>query len=89
MRIWLKNSKRLLKRYTIRLFSGAIIRCDFFVDGDRVYLNEINPVPGSMANYLFENFSEDIKKIASNLPKSRLNPKGYKYIDKIQSAKGK
>jgi D-alanine-D-alanine ligase len=32
------------------LFKGSIIRCDFFVVDDEVLLNEINPIPGSMAN---------------------------------------
>ena len=36
------------------LFFGSLIRCDFFVLKGEVLLNEINPIPGSMANYLFE-----------------------------------
>jgi D-alanine-D-alanine ligase len=34
-------------------FAG-VVRYDFFVDGDRVILNEANTVPGSFAFYLFE-----------------------------------
>ncbi len=71
------------------LFCGALIRCDFFVLNSEVYINEINPVPGSMANYLFDDFNSAIKELAVNLPKNIDIPKTYKYIHKIQSAKGK
>ncbi|MDR1460087.1 MAG: D-alanine--D-alanine ligase [Campylobacteraceae bacterium] len=71
------------------LFEGAIIRCDFFVIKNRVYLNEINPNPGSLANYLFEEFSSLVHDLAHNLPKKRKIPISYKYINSIQSAKGK
>ncbi|NOX14465.1 MAG: D-alanine--D-alanine ligase [Epsilonproteobacteria bacterium] len=71
------------------LFAGALIRCDFFVLDNEVYINEINPVPGSMANYLFSDFSSAIKDLAISLPKNIKIPKTYKYIHKIQSAKGK
>lgn len=71
------------------LFGGAVIRCDFFVIEDEVYLNEINPIPGSMANYLFEDFEEMIYRLASHLPKEKHITVDYQYIHSIQSAKGK
>ncbi len=71
------------------LFEGAIIRCDFFVKNNEVYLNEINPVPGSMANYLFSNFNEIIKKLATSLPKTKNITINYEYVNKIQASKGK
>lgn len=71
------------------LFLGSIIRCDFFVVDGEVLLNEINPIPGSMANYLFENFEEMIERLASNLPTEQKISIDYKYIHSIQSAKGK
>jgi len=71
------------------LFLGSIIRCDFFVVGDEVLLNEINPIPGSMANYLFENFEDMVEKVSKNLPKERDIVIDYQYIHSIQSAKGK
>ncbi len=70
-------------------FAGSLIRCDFFVMNDEVYINEINPVPGSMANYLFEDFDSVIKQLANFLPGSVVVPQLYRYINKIQSAKGK
>jgi D-alanine-D-alanine ligase len=70
-------------------FDGALIRCDFFVIDDEVYINEINPIPGSMANYLFEDFNGVIEGISRSLPKRRDISINYEYVNKIQSAKGK
>ncbi|MDE5602882.1 MAG: D-alanine--D-alanine ligase, partial [Helicobacter sp.] len=47
-------------------FEGALIRCDFFFKDSIIYLNEINPIPGSLANYLFQDFYEDLQKLAQN-----------------------
>ncbi len=71
------------------LFLGAIIRCDFFVIDNEVYLNEINPIPGSMANYLFNDFDEVLSKIATNLPTEKNINIDYLYINNIQKVKGK
>ena len=76
------------KVYT-NLFEGALIRCDFFVVNDEVLLNEINPIPGSMANYLFEDFELSIKELSSSLPNSKNIKVSYDYIHSISSAKGK
>jgi D-alanine-D-alanine ligase len=70
-------------------FEGAIIRCDFFVIDDEVYLNEINPIPGSMANYLFDDFELVIKSLANSLPNQEKIKIDYKYINEIKQAKGK
>lgn len=71
------------------LFRGSIIRCDFFVQNGEVYLNEINPIPGSMANYLFENFEDMVINLSSLLQKEPKIKIDYAYIHSIQSAKGK
>ncbi|AXH14543.1 D-alanine--D-alanine ligase [Malaciobacter mytili] len=81
--------KKNFKAIYNTLFDGAIIRCDFFVKDNEVYLNEINPVPGSMANYLFSNFDEIIKNLATSLPKTRKITINYEYVNKIQASKGK
>ncbi len=70
-------------------FKGAIIRCDFFVIDGAVYLNEINPIPGSLANYLFEDFPAVVGEVFKDLPVSRDIRVNYRYIDKIHAAKGK
>ena len=71
------------------LFEGALIRCDFFVHNDEVLLNEINPIPGSMANYLFDDFQDVISKLSKSLPKEQNIVINYEYVNKIQNAKGK
>jgi len=71
------------------LFRGSIIRCDFFVVEGEVLLNEINPIPGSMANYLFEDFESMLLRLSNHLPKEQHIAINYDYIHSIQSAKGK
>ena len=73
----------------VRLFEGALIRCDFFVVDGEVVLNEINPIPGSMANYLFEDFKNTIKSLSNSLPTNNKTKVSYDYIHSISSAKGK
>lgn len=70
-------------------FDGALIRCDFFVIDNEVYLNEINPNPGSLANYLFDDFEATINALAQNLPRERDIRIDYQFINSITSAKGK
>ena len=71
------------------LFEGALIRCDFFVVDGEVYLNEINPIPGSMANYLFDDFQTVIADLLESLPRKRRANVEYRYIHSINAAKGK
>ena len=77
------------KRVYEPIFRGAIIRCDFFYHNEKIYLNEINPIPGSMANYLFDDFSKMVYRLSKHLPKERDIKIDYKYINEIRSAKGK
>jgi len=58
------------------------------LDGE-IYLNEINPIPGSLANYLFDDFIGLLKNIATNLHRERNININYLYINSIQKAKGK
>lgn len=71
------------------LFEGALIRCDFFVIEGKVHLNEINPIPGSMANYLFDDFEHVIESLANSLPHHARAKVAYEYIHSISKAKGK
>jgi len=71
------------------MFEGALIRCDFFVVDGEVYLNEINPIPGSMANYLFEDFAQSLELLANSLPHAKRARVNYEYIHSISKAKGK
>lgn len=70
------------------LFSGALIRCDFFVYENRVILNEINPVPGSLAHYLFDDFAGVLMKLSGSTRQNLQNfPQKYSYINAIKKAK--
>ena len=71
------------------LFEGALIRCDFFVVNGEVLLNEINPIPGSMANYLFEDFEASLTLLVNALPHKKRAKISYDYIHSISQAKGK
>lgn len=71
------------------LFEGSLIRCDFFVLNDEVYINEINPIPGSMSNYLFDDFENVIMGLSNSLPKVNNIVINYEYVNTIQQAKGK
>jgi len=70
-------------------FEGSLIRCDFFVVDNEVFLNEINPIPGSMANYLFDDFNGVIASLSQSLPKKNKINITYEYVNKIQASKGK
>ncbi len=84
-----ENLKLVFQKVYGTLFEGALIRCDFFVVDGKVLLNEINPIPGSMANYLFTDFNGAIETLSKTLPKSKKIPIDYQYIHSIQKAKGK
>jgi len=71
------------------LFEGSLIRCDFFEINGEVYLNEINPIPGSMASYLFDDFEDIINKLKEEVKFEKYIDINYEYINKIQMAKGK
>lgn len=81
--------QEVFKKIYGEIFAGALIRCDFFVIDSKIYLNEINPIPGSMANYLFENFEAVLESLSHALPHTHHIKINYNYINKIQSAKGK
>ena len=86
MKIKIKDA---FKKVYNNVFDGSIIRCDFFVVDGEVYLNEINSIPGSMANYLFDDFDSMFKQLCLNLPKKKHIPITYDYVNKIQASKGK
>jgi len=83
------NIQKSFKQIYNTLFAGSIIRCDFFVVDGEVLLNEINPIPGSMANYLFKDFEGMVERLYHSLPKEQTISVDYQYIHSIQSAKGK
>ena len=81
--------KNCFEKIYKNMFEGALIRCDFFVVDSDVLLNEINPIPGSMANYLFKDFASVIGGLSESLPDSSKIKISYDYIHSISHAKGK
>lgn len=70
-------------------FRGALIRCDFFVIDDEVFINEINPSPGSMANYLFDDFSVVLERLAKSVQNEKKIKIDYAFLHSINGQKGK
>jgi D-alanine-D-alanine ligase len=81
--------KENFKKIYNTIFKNALIRCDFFEKDGIIYLNEINPIPGSLANYLFDDFEVKLELLAKNVSLEEKIPIDYQYINKIQMAKGK
>ena len=64
----LQNEIRGISRKIYRrLDFSSIVRFDFLLCGDALYLNEINAVPGSMAYYFFCDKFEQFKNLISAL----------------------
>lgn len=70
-----ENAKKI---YEILDMNG-IVRIDFMIKDDKIYLNEINTIPGALSYYLFDNFKEVISElikysiIKKNMIKDRLD----------------
>lgn len=79
--------KQAFQKIYSNFFEGALIRCDFFVIDDEVYLVEINPIPGSMSNYLFDDFDKVINDLSQNLPTTKNININYEYINSIRDNK--
>ncbi len=61
--------KKISERVYADLGFSGIIRIDYFVYGEEIYLNEINSVPGSLAYYLFCNTTAEFGNLLENLIK--------------------
>ena len=71
------------------LFKGALIRCDFFILDNEIYLNEINPNPGSLANYLFKDFNTTLNALADQISLEKMIKINYNFLHSINEQKGK
>lgn len=59
--------KKLTQKVYERLNFDGVIRIDYFVVNDKVYLNEINSVPGSLSYYLFYDTMKGFSKMLTRL----------------------
>ena len=56
-----------IKKYALEIFKGfdmkGVVRIDYMLDGDELYINEINIIPGSLAFYLWEPLGISFKEM--------------------------
>ena len=68
-----------IKKITEKIYSTlnmtGVIRIDYFVKDGKVWVNEVNTVPGSMAYYLYSNKTEDFLKMLDKLIKTAIERK--------------
>ncbi len=73
------NLELIVKANTERIYReldlNGVVRMDYLVDKvrNKVYINEINTVPGSMAFYLFEGQGIDFKALITRLIENAVN----------------
>lgn len=73
------NLELIVKANTERIYReldlNGVVRMDYLVDKvrNKVYINEINTVPGSMAFYLFERQGIDFKTLITRLIENAVN----------------
>jgi D-alanine-D-alanine ligase len=64
----LDKIKCVAKNVYYQLDAFGVVRFDFIIDNDdKVYLNEVNTIPGSMANYLFDKNKYTYKSFIDSL----------------------
>ncbi len=61
--------KEITRKVYFGLYAQGVIRIDYFVKGEEVYLNEVNTVPGSLAFYLFSDTLACFTKMLNELLK--------------------
>ena len=78
--------KNLTKDIYIKLGLSGVIRVDYLYDVDKckLYINEINSIPGSLAYYLFESQGLTFKELLNILIQNAVIEK-YKNNNKITS----
>ena len=54
---WTNRITKLAEDTFVALQASGVARIDFLSDGEQIYVNEINTLPGSLSFYLFEPLS--------------------------------
>lgn len=81
-----------IKMYTKKVYDilnlKGVVRFDYIVTNSDIYLNEINTIPGSLANYLFKNKGLNYSKLLDELINSAIvnNSKKQNYIHTFNSS---
>ena len=81
-----------IKKYTLKvalkLNLRGVVRFDYIICEKKIYLNEINTIPGSLANYLFKNKGINYKNLLDILINSAIieNSKNNNYVTYFESS---
>ncbi|MBQ7339761.1 MAG: ATP-grasp domain-containing protein [Clostridia bacterium] len=66
-----KDLEERIKKTTSRIYKEmnfkGVIRIDFFIHNEKIYVNEINTVPGSLAYYLFCKSTDKFREMLNEL----------------------
>lgn len=87
-----KSENCKIKLYTKKVYDildlSGVVRFDYIVTKDSIYLNEINTIPGSLANYLFKGKGLTYEKLLNELINSAIlnNSKKQNYIHTFNSS---
>lgn len=79
--------KSLIYSYTKKIYKAlnlsGVVRVDYLYDykNKKLYLNEVNTIPGSLAFYLFQGIGLDYKMLCENLIENTLPPKKQTYFE--------
>lgn len=66
----------------------GVVRFDFLVEGERVYINELNSVPGSLSNYLFkESYKRHLNRLIELAEEEFVEKNSYTYSYKSVALK--
>ena len=66
----LEEEVKRISKETFKIFDcSGVVRIDFLVlpNEEKIYLNELNSIPGSLAFYLFKNQNLDFKRLLNKL----------------------
>lgn len=74
-----ENIQQIIYSYTKKIYNylglNGVVRVDYLFDGNTIYLNEVNTIPGSLAYYLFEGIGLDYIRLLEILAKNaRVKP---------------
>lgn len=82
-----KETEDLIKNFAIKTFKyigcSGVARIDFIIDEDtnEIFVNEINPIPGSLSFYLFEPIGMEYKVLLDKLIQIAL--KSFRYESEL------
>ena len=84
--------KNVAKQAFESIGASGVARIDFLMDGDKLYVNEINTIPGSLSFYLFEyegmSYAELLSRLIRLAKEEQADRDGLTYVYKSDVLKG-